>query len=39
MKDRRRLAEAMLQRLIAFDDPAPMPVYAIALLRSYLGSC
>ncbi len=39
MQNRRRLTQAMLQRLIAYDDPAPMPVYAIALLRSYLGNC
>jgi hypothetical protein len=39
MHDRRRLAESMLQRLLAFDDPSPMPVYAIALLRSRLQLC
>ena len=39
MADRRRMAEVVLQRLIAYADPTPMPVYAIALLRSHLGSC
>jgi len=37
--DRRRMAEAMLQQLTAYDDPSPMPVYAIALLRRYVGRC
>jgi len=39
MQDRRRLAEATLHRLVAFNDPSPMPVYAIALLRSRLALC
>jgi hypothetical protein len=29
----------MLQRLIAYDDPSPMPVLAIATLRDRLGIC
>jgi len=39
MGERRRLADIMLQRLIAYSDPSPMPVLAIATLRDRLGLC
>jgi hypothetical protein len=39
MSDRRRLAEAVLQRLVEHQDSSPMPQQSIALLKGYLGYC
>jgi hypothetical protein len=39
MRERQRLATAMLERLTAYGDDSPMPVLAMALLRSHLKEC
>lgn len=39
MESRERLAKVMLDRLVAYGDPSPMPVLAIATLRDRLGLC
>jgi hypothetical protein len=39
MSDRRRLAEAVLQRLVEHQDSSPMSQQSIALLKGYLGYC
>jgi hypothetical protein len=39
MSDRRRLAEAVLQRLVEHQDSSPMSQQSIALLKGHLGYC